>query len=136
MPPLETTVRSDADLWRWIRGGGGICADEHRDSGLSGRENRRAYAYLDRRDGARLDELAAEIGDGMPWFGIKDGEGLFAWLSEYRAQREQADVLAEYQQHMYVVCDPIGEEADEWEAQARRMAQAMLKEKKERANNV
>lgn len=122
----ETTVRSDADLWRWIRDGGGISQDEHRDSLLTGAENRRGFAYLDRRDGAALDEIAQEIAEGMPWFGIRDGEGLWGWLGDYQAQSSARDYGREYAEYMRVVPDEREEETVEWVEQAERFARGML----------
>ncbi len=88
----ETTVRTNADLWRYILAGGGIRVGEHRDSGLTGRENRRAYAYLDRADAdLGIDEWADLIATSMPAFGVTCGDDLFAWLGEYQGAHAEGD---------------------------------------------
>uniref|UniRef100_A0A6M3JEW2 Uncharacterized protein n=1 Tax=viral metagenome TaxID=1070528 RepID=A0A6M3JEW2_9ZZZZ len=77
-------MRTDRELWCWIRDGGGIRPDlDYQDSTLTGKEKRREYAYLDRKDGEDIDRMGADIGVSFPEFGIHDGEGLREWLQGY-----------------------------------------------------
>ena len=74
---------SDIELYMWIWKVGGIHRDRERwDSRLSYAENTHNFRRLDRArgPGRRLDDLASEIEECFPWYGIHDGDSLWAWL--------------------------------------------------------
>jgi hypothetical protein len=111
-------MRADTRVRQTILACGGIRQQDHHDSGLTGRENRRVHGYLDRRDGIGMDEIADILADVAPESGIQDSDDLAEWL-----QGEQGrDYLAEYESACEPEPDPI-----EWQYidQAERMARAM-----------
>ena len=79
---------TDQELWRHIKyvAGGIRRSRDFWDNGLSWRENRAAFRYLDRgwELGRPMDELADEIGAMWPWFGIHDADGLYDWMQRTR----------------------------------------------------
>lgn len=85
--PEEVMTDRDREVRAFILASGGITRQPaYWDNGITAAENRRAYAYLDRK-GARfgLDELAQEIAEVFPDVGITDDDSLWAWLgSLYR----------------------------------------------------
>lgn len=110
-------VNSAVDLWRLIKRGGGIfvrrkadprvpgqVVDPYWDSRLSGRENRRNFAYLDTTDrNARdINNWARDIAEEFPELGIQSADDLFEWLSDYEnVKRGEAAVsLDAYERHM------------------------------------
>jgi hypothetical protein len=75
------------DLRKWIwYGRGGIKRDrDYWDSSLRFEENSIGYAWLDRKwgEGVAIDELASEIADNFPWYGIRDADDLREWLGTH-----------------------------------------------------
>lgn len=101
---VSTPETTDADLLDYIRNKrGGLKRDPaYWDSNLTGRENRKLWHYLDRKDGgASLDDLGAELANipEFEHFGIHDGESLWNWLqnadatASRRTQREAEKTL-------------------------------------------
>lgn len=84
MMNLGTDPQTDNELWMYIlMYAGGICRDStYWDSHCTINENRAHYRYLDRAwgEGRSIDCLAQEIEMAWPWYGIKDGTDLWAWL--------------------------------------------------------
>ena len=77
----------DDFLWCYIKEGGGLHRDRERwDSHLTANQNRRQFRYLDRADGRGryLDDLAIELHEMFPEYGIQDGGDLWGWLGTSR----------------------------------------------------
>ena len=80
--------QTDQELWRYIKykAGGIRRSPDYWDTRLTWRENRAAFRYLDRgwKLGRGMDELAQEIGNLWPWFGINTDEDLWVWMQRTR----------------------------------------------------
>jgi hypothetical protein len=112
-------MNSTARVRQVILACGGIRQDEHRDPTLTGQENRRLHAHLDRRNGESMDVVAAILSEVVPESGIQDSDDLADWLSMGSDSR---DYLGEYERQREPEPDPI-----EWQYidQAERMGRAM-----------
>lgn len=73
----------DTVLYAFIKAQGGLRRDPaYWDDGITARENRRKFRYLDRKTGGRaIDDIATEIHSMMPGYGIKDADDLWRWLN-------------------------------------------------------
>lgn len=93
MQTLATDVQTVPELRRWIRDGGGIRRGDYGSRALAAREVRAEHGWLDRRAAAySVDDWAAMIASGMPWFGVEDANDLHAILTD----DEGPDYAAEY----------------------------------------
>lgn len=97
----ENSVNTDADLWCWIRDGGGIARNTgYWDQRITPAENRRAFAYLDRTgDAPSIDRVAECIAQSMPWFGIETDSDLWEWLGRYEAGQAR-QVVDDYTRYL------------------------------------
>jgi hypothetical protein len=109
---------SDTRVRQVILACGGIRQAEHRDGTLTGRENRRLHAHLDRINGESMDVVAAILSEVVPESGIQDSDDLAEWLQCGTGR----DYLAEYESAGEPEPDPI---EWQWIDQAERMARAM-----------